>query len=432
MANTIKVIDKVAAVAAEIFEEVSYLANNSIRSMEDEFVGAQKIGNKVRIRIPSRYQVQSDTFSGGMMTYSRGTAANIAQETRDLLCDKSNYIRFDLTSEELAVFSGSDAAAMTEILKQPMSNLARKVDLDGFGLMMLKGGSRVALLSDANGFTIDDASVVNSRIAEQIADTGNRYLALSASDMSKAQISAKGLFQASNDIANQYKSGVIASGQGFEKWFDTQSLPTLTIGTAFGDATATSGITITTTVSTAGQATIALTGDATQYSKTFFAGQAIQIAGCYAIDPQTLLAIPTKATFIVQADCAFSGAGALAAMSITPMYTVAGNITLANLSAYPQSGAKVTVLENLTGTNNGKLCKVAIGWQKKALAFASIPLPKDLSGADCAVVNKNGIDIRVTKQYQINSNAQATVIDLQYGFLNTRPEWVGSAAGFKL
>jgi hypothetical protein len=426
MANTIKVIDKIAAVAAEIFTEVSYVARNSVRSIEDEFAGSAKIGNSVRVRIPSRYSVNSDTFSNGKTTYSRGTRNSIAQETRTLTCDQSKWIGMDLTSEELAVFTGDDAKAMKGLLEQPVANLARQTDIYMFAQMALLGQGRISLIDASKGFTTDDASQLNAALAEQLAASGDRKLALGALDMSKAQISAKGLFQSAADIAEQYKKGVVSVGQGFDSWFDTQSLPTITIGTAFSDGGGSAPVTVTTTY-VMGDATLALTGTA---GTTINQYQALEVGGVYAIDPQTLTAVPRKATLIVQANATFDSAGH-ALVSVAPLYTVAGNITLANVSAYPTAAAKVKIVENAgaTNVNGGKLAKVVIAWQKKAVAFATIPLPSDLPGAEASSQNADGIDIRVVRQYDKDANTVTTIADLQFGGLITRPEWIGTSCG---
>jgi hypothetical protein len=427
MANALKVIDKLAAVAAEIFTEVSYVAQNSVRSLEDEFSGSAKIGNSVRVKIPSRYAVNDDTFSDGKTSYSRGTRNAIAQEVRTLVCDKSKWIGMDLTSEELAVFAGEDAKAMKELLQQPIANLARQTDLSSFGQMALSGLGRVVMLDATKGFTTDDASRMNAVLAEQLSASSDRKLALGALDMSKAQISAKGLFQSATDIAEQYKKGIVSTGQGFDSWFDTQSLPTITIGTAFSlngnkvhvGANYVSGAT-----------SLVLHGeDSTVNGKTIKAYQAIEIEAVYGIDPQTLTAIPRKATVINQADVTF-GTDGIATLTVVPMYTTTGNITLGNVSSLPIANAKVTIVENTTGANSGLLAKVAIAWQKKGVAFATIPLPKDLPGAECSVMSQDGIDLRIIRQYDKTANAVTTIADIQYGTLITRPEWIGSCVGF--
>lgn len=426
MANTLKVTDKIAAVAAEIFSETSYVAKNSMRSVEDDLQGAQKIGNSVRVKIPSRFPVNSDTFSNGKTAYSRGTRDAVTQETRTLTCNQSKWSGFDLTAEELAVFTGDDAKAMREIMETPVAALVRQTDIYMFDLMAKQGANRIAILSQSNGFTTDDASAMNSILAEQLASTGERKLALSAKDVHKAQVSAKGLFQSAEDIAKQYKSGVVSVGQGFDSWFNTQSLLTITIGTAFNDI-ATGRIEVNTNY-VAGATSLVIKCDSTQHGLTLKAGQALEIESVYAIDPQTLVAVPRKATVIVQADATLSSA-ATTTLTVVPMYTSSDNITLANVSALPLANANISVVENQTGANSGKLAKVAIGWQKKAVAFATIPLSNDTPGADSSTQSADGVDIRIIRQYSAGSNSNANIMDIQFGGLIVRPEWVVSAVG---
>jgi len=418
--NVIKISDKVATVAAEIFHDVAVVPANSDRSLEDEFKGSEKIGDTVRKKIPSRYEAQTGN--------SRGTANDIKQETKVLNLDQNKFIKLDLTSQELAVFTGTDAKAMKELLLQPVSNLARQTDLYMFDLMAKKGGNRAVLATAANGFTNKDAGKLNAMLNAQLAPgMDTRYIAVGAEDMETAVDSNKELFNAQGEIAKQYSEGVVARGQGFSKWLNSQSLFTITIGTAYSNAG--DRITVNTYSYAAGATTLVLkAADSLGNGKTIKAGQAITVAGVYQIDPETLTAIPRLAPIIAQADATF-GTDGLCSLTVVGMYAKANNITLANVSALPASAANVTVVENLTGATSGKIARVVTAWNKKAVMFATMDLPTQLAGAEASKWTVDGLTIRYISQYDASTNADSKIVDIQFGGMVIRPEWIATAVG---
>lgn len=401
MANALKVTDKLAAVALDIFKQTSVVAQNSMRSLEDEFTGSNKIGDSVRAKVPSRYELKSGN--------TRTTPNAIEQRTRTLTLNQNKYVHLNLTSQELAVFSGTDAKAQRELLEQPLANLARFVDTYCFGLMAAQAG-RILVKKTATEVSYKDVSQLNAAMATQLAPR-ERLIAASADDLSSIQQSQAALLNPDKAISDSYEEGIAGRGLGFSKWFESQSTGSLTVGTC----------TSAQVNGTPAEGDTSIPVDA--ITGTIKAGQAITFAGVYGIDPQTLTGIPTKYTAIVAADVANGGT----AITITrPLYTKTGDITLANVSALPANDAAISVIES---GDAGKIATNVIGWTKKAFALAFMELPTDLPGAEASRMDEDGVSIRIVRQFEFGSNSLNAVAEVQCGGLVLRPEWIAGMRG---
>ena len=415
MSNNLKVTDKLAAVALDIFKQTSHVAQHSTRSYEQEFNAGAKIGDNCRIKIPSRYALQTGN--------NRTNPQAIEQQTRNLTLNQNKYVSLNLTSQELAVFTGTDAKAQQEILEQPIANLARYVDTYCFGLMNSAANATIQKLAiDMSGNATDDVTVkdvarMNSMLGSQLAPY-DRVVAASPFDLASIQRSQLGLFNPSKDVSDAYHSGMAGSGLGFGKWIETVATGTQTVGTA---------TTATTSAAVASDGLVAI--PISSLSGFAFAGQALTVSGVYMIDPQTLTGIPQLATMTLSAD---APAGSTTLYVVNPLYSAGGSsLTLANVSALPANGATVTFIEAVTAktTQVGKTAYNLVGWTKKAFALAFMHQPDDLAGAEARSITEDGVSIRIIKQYQSRSNSMDLIADLQFGALVTRPEWIVTQTG---
>ena len=397
MANTIKVTDKLAAIAIDVFMAKSYVAANSVRSDEDEFGGSTKIGDTLRKRVPARYQLQTGN--------DRSNPQAIEQQTKTLSLNQNKFVALNLTAQELAVFTGTDAKAQRELIEQPVANLARYVDSYCFGLMALQAANQISIAT-AGTVSYKDIANMSAQMGTQLAPS-ERILAASPLDLASIQGSMSTLLNPTKAVSDAFDSGLAGSGLGFGSWHESVSVGTQGCLTVSGTASATVTAEGTITIPTAA---------------TILQGQAFTIAGVYKIDPQTLTGIPSLYTFVAAA------ASTGTSVQITnPIYTIAGSITLANVSALPISGA---VLTNVgVAGDSGKNAYNLIGWTKKAFSLACMDLPTDLPGAEASKVTDNGISIRVTRQAQTRANAVDTICDLQFGALVLRPEWIARMTG---
>ena len=122
-------------------------------------------------------------------------------------------------------------------------------------------------------------------------------------------------------------------------------------------------ITVTSTVTTEGQATlpISFTGS----SKTWNVGDVFTISGVYAVNPQTRESTGSLQQFTVTAAATGSST---ATLSISPALYSASQ-ALATVSALPAAGATVTMLGSATGQYAQNLV-----YHKDAITFATADL----------------------------------------------------------
>jgi hypothetical protein len=186
----------------------------------------------------------------------------------------------------------------------------------------------------------------------------------------------------------------------------SQSIKQHTTGTRTGAHT------VTTTVSTQGADTIAITGTGTQTIKK---GDVFTIANVYAVNPQTRESTGSLQQFVVTEDVT-AAAGAYAAVKIAPKIYTATQ-ALATVDSFPQSGAAVTFLGSASTQYPQNLI-----YHRDAITFATADLvmPQGVDMASRQV--HNGISLRVVRQYDINNDRMPCRVDVLYGYSVIRPQ----------
>jgi hypothetical protein len=166
--------------------------------------------------------------------------------------------------------------------------------------------------------------------------------------------------------------------------------------------------TVGTTVTAQGQATIDLAGLGA--SNTLRAGDVFNVAGVFAVNPQTRETTGQLQDFVVLLDQTATGGGAASGVSISPpMFTA--EQALATVTAFPQSGAVVT----FRGTA-GQQSPQNLVYHKDAItmATADLLLPQGVDMASRQV--HNGISMRIVRQYDINNDRMPCRVDVLYGY----------------
>jgi hypothetical protein len=178
---------------------------------------------------------------------------------------------------------------------------------------------------------------------------------------------------------------------------------------AYGSRAAT-GATITTTVATQGQSTIAITGTGSQVINR---GDTFTIAGVFAVNPQTRESTGSLQKFVCTATNTASG-GAYTSVAISPALYTASE-ALATVNAFPQSGAAI-IFDGVASTSAPQ----NLVYHKDAFAFATadLLLPQGVDMASRQV--HNGISMRIVRDYDINNDRMPCRIDVLYGYAAIR------------
>jgi hypothetical protein len=379
--------------ALEILENNLVITRTVNRQYDDSFaVEGAKIGSTLRIRLPDRALVTD------------GAALQVQDDNEQfttLTVSSQKHIGVNFTSAELTMQLDDFAE---RVLKPRISQLASSIDAD------VANAYKSVFQSVGTPGTTPATSLVllqaQQKLNESAAVMSPRYATVNPAANAGLVEGLKGLFNPVNTISRQFKNGLMGEGVlGLEEINMSQSIKQHTTGSRTGAHT------VTTTVSTQGQATINITGTGTQ---TLAVGDVFTIASVFAVNPQTRESTGSLQQFVVT-EAATAVAGAYTDVKISPAIYTSAN-ALATVDSFPQSGATVTFLGSASTQYPQNLV-----YHKDAISFATadLLLPQGVDMASRQV--HNGISLRVVRQYDINNDRLPCRIDVLYGFSTIRP-----------
>ena len=394
MANSLLTIDMITRKILEILENNLVITRTVNRQYDSSFAqeGA-KIGSTLRIRLPDRALVTDGAALQVQDDNEQFTTLTVASQ---------KHIGVNFTTAELTMQLDDFAE---RVLKPRISQLASSIDAD------VANSFQNIFQSVGTPGTTPGTSLVllqaQQKLNEAAAVMSPRYATVNPAANAALVEGMKGLFNPVSTISKQFKTGLMAEGiLGYEEMNMSQSIKQHTTGTRTGAHT------VTTTVSSQGATTIAITGTGTQTIKK---GDVFTIAGVYAVNPQTRESTGSLQQFVVTADVTASG-GAYASVSISPaIYTA--NQALATVDSFPQSGAAVTFLGSASTQYPQNLI-----YHRDAItvATADLVMPQGVDMASRQV--HNGISLRVVRQYDINNDRMPCRVDVLYGYSVIRPQ----------
>ena len=393
MSNSILTIDMITRKALEILENNLVITRNVNRQYDDSFaVEGAKIGSTLRIRLPDRALVTDGAALQVQDDNEQYTTLTVASQ---------KHIGVNFTSAELTMQLDDFAE---RVLKPRISQLASSIDAD------VANSYKAIYSSVGTPGTTPATSLVllqaQQKLNENAAVMSPRYATVNPAANAGLVEGMKGLFNPTDTISRQFKNGMMGMGVlGYEEINMSQSIKQHTTG-AWGTT-----ITVTSTVSAQGQATlpISFTGG----SQSWNIGDVFTIAGVYAVNPQTRESTGSLQQFTVTA--AVAGASATTTLSISPAIYTSAN-ALATVDSFPQANAVVTML----GSASSQYAQNLV-YHKDAITFATadLLLPQGVDMASRQV--HNGISMRVVRQYDINNDRLPCRIDVLYGYSTIRP-----------
>ena len=393
MSNSILTIDMITRKALEILENNLVLTRNVNRQYDDSFaVEGAKIGSTLRIRLPDRALVTDGAALQVQDDNEQYTTLTVASQ---------KHIGVNFTSAELTMQLDDFAE---RVLKPRISQLASSIDAD------VANSYKNIYASVGTPGTTPSTSLVllqaQQKLNESAAVMSPRYATVNPAANAGLVEGMKGLFNPTDTISRQFKNGMMGMGVlGFEEINMSQSIKQHTTG-AWGTS-----ITVTSTVSTQGQATlpISFTGG----SQSWNVGDVFTIASVYSVNPQTRESTGSLQQFTVTS--AVTGASATTTLGISPAIYTSAN-ALATVDSFPQANAVVTML----GSASSQYAQNLV-YHKDAITFATadLLLPQGVDMASRQV--HNGISMRVVRQYDINNDRLPCRIDVLYGYSAIRP-----------
>ena len=396
MGNSLLTIDMITRKALEILENNLVITRTVNRQYDDSFaVEGAKIGSTLRIRLPDRALVTD------------GAALQVQDDNEQfttLSVSSQKHIGVNFTTAELTMQLDDFAE---RVLKPRISQLASSIDAD------VANSFKSIYNSVGTPGTTPATSLVllqgQQKLNEAAAVMSPRYATVNPAANAGLVEGMKGLFNPTDVVSRQFKNGLMGTGVlGYEEINMSQSIKQFSTGTF----SRTASTTVTTTISTQGATTIALTqGSATTTLKV---GDVFTIGSVFAVNPQTRESTGSLQQFVVTEDTA--GVAGAFTVKISPAIYTAAN-ALATVDSFPQSGAVVTFL----GAASTQYPQNLI-YHKDAISFATadLLLPQGVDMASRQV--HNGISLRIVRQYDINNDRMPCRIDVLYGFGVIRPQ----------
>jgi hypothetical protein len=266
-------------------------------------------------------------------------------------------------------------------------------------------------------------------LTENLAPSSDRCALLNPASVVEFNDAVKGLFQSSDNIAKQYREGMMGRTGGFDVYENT-FLPNHTRGSLAGSPLTTGAAIGTSTTANSWAATTTLDIDSATSATTLKAGDVLTFgtvaSGLVDVHPETKQSLGRLKKFVVQADVTLTTLANAYAVTVSPaiIYGV-GN-------AYQNCILTKADTDNMTVTAFG-VASTAYGqnlqFHKDAFVFATAPLIDVGSlGAFGARDSMDGISMRLARQYDITNDRVPARFDILYGFGGLYPEL--AARGF--
>ena len=393
MSNSILTIDMITRKSLEILENNLVITRNVNRQYDDSFaVEGAKIGSTLRIRLPDRALVTDGAALQVQDDNEQFTTLTVASQ---------KHIGVNFTSAELTMQLDDFAE---RVLKPRISQLASSIDAD-----VANAYKSIGNTVGTPGTTPSTSLVLlqaQQKLNENAAVMSPRYATVNPAANAGLVEGMKGLFNPTDTISKQFKNGMMGTGVlGFDEINMSQSIKQHTTGSRVA-----TGNSVTTTVSTQGATSIALTVGS---GLTVKAGDVFTVADCFAVNPQTRESTGSLFQFVALADATASGTDIT--VTVAAIYTATN--ALATVDSFP-TAAKAVVFVGAASTQYAQ----NLVYHKDAITFATadLLLPQGVDMAARAV--HNGISLRIVRQYDINNDRMPCRIDVLYGFSTIRPQ----------
>jgi hypothetical protein len=356
-----------------------------------------KIGTSVRIRLPNDYTVRDGAAASIQDTAEQSTTLNLSTQ---------RGVDVGFTSAERTM-SLDDYAE--RVLQPMMNNLVGNVAKT---IMAGSEGGVSNFVSNVDGAgniinaSQDQYLQANAILSDNSASMGNRKIVLDPTSNARAASALTGLLNPASEISEQFRSGQMKSGLGYRRWFEDQTVIKHTAGTF------TAG-----TVNGAAQTGTTLVVNA--ITGTLKKGDIITIAGVNAVNRVNKQDLGTVRQFVVTADVAN------AAVSI-PIYPAiiaqigGADVQYQTVLASPANAAAITLVSPA-----GATYRKSIAFTREAVTMATADLVLPSKGiVEGARSNYDGISLRMITYFNGGTDVLATRMDVLFGFLYIRPEWL--------
>ena len=360
-------------------------------------------------QIGDTIQVRKPDFGTVYKTRTR-VLSKIDEQKVPLTLNRWRGTAFKLTSKELLLDINS---LDKQVIKPRMHKLAATVDQEVLEDMAFAAYSSVGVLG-TNPSSLKTYLQAGAELDNYgtLRGPGERNLFITPNMQAEIADSIRAIFNPTSTISDTYSSGVMDGYAQGMNWNMDQSCPPFTAGSRAKTGKLVSGT---------GQSGSSITIDALGSGKTAKKGDRVTLAAVNAVNPVTGQDLGALKSFVLTADVAANGT----ALKIAPAIVLTGSHK--NVSAGPADNAAVSFLDAISGT--GVLGVLA---HKMGLTCAFVPLENTPSDG-AKIVHKmddvSGIGITCASQFVIADHATEYRMDLLYGTLAQRPEYICAIRG---
>lgn len=338
------------------------------------------------------------------------TIGSVVEEKVAMPLDVIANASFDLDSQELASTINLQSI-YDRVIKPYAVGMAQSIEQT----MLERATINTANFVGTPGSTVFNTTTMLS--AGVLMDNnlapmdGERYALLSPNGQASALDSRKSFVQASDELAKQYKRGLMGLADGFT-YMSNNLVTRITNGVdVSGFAVEASVVTIANGMSTLGI-------DGVTSGATIPAGTVFTIADVYAVHPQTKVNLGYLQQFTVTADVTETSGNSVT-LAISPSIYYTTTDSRQNVSAAPVDEAALTVFNGSASTTyTNSLC-----YHKDAYRMVSVPLVMPTSAEFAEQYTYKGITVAIVRSWDIIKRRMITRLDFLGGFAPVRPEW---------
>jgi hypothetical protein len=405
VANTLLTLDVVTREALRLFRNSNWYLRTIGRQFDEEFGrSGSKIGSQLRVRLPNDYTLRTGPTASPQNTNERNTTLVLATQM-------GVDVSFSSAERSLSLDDYS-----TRILAPAVNTLAGGVAVAV--MANIEQASNLVLNTDTGGAMISPTAgtwlAAGALLDRAGAPRNDRFIVMDPLTQARTVTSLMGLFNPQAKISDQYMRGTISVDTlGFD-WGMDQTVIMHTTG-AYGTAP---------TVAGANQTGSTLTVSA--LAGPVAVGDVFTIAGVRAVNRVTKTSTGSLQQFVVTA-AASAGATTLSIYPpITPFATTPAPNTpvpFQTVDVSPAAGANIVF-----ATASGAAYRSNFAYYSEAvtLATAELELPRGVHEA--ARETYDGISLRMVTDYAVLSDQFVTRLDILFGSLLLRPEWVVKVA----
>lgn len=408
MADNLITSTEILAETMRIVHNESAFLPHINREYNDEFA---KKGNKAGNTVYPRRPVQFTVRSGATANFQ-----DVNETTEAITVEPEFGIDWDFTDYDLTL----SIDKFSERYLQPAGKkLATEIDTR----IASRFYKRISNFAGTPGTKPNTALAVGH--AQAYLDNlgvprDSRVLALEPLAMASLVDATKGLFNDSQAISKQYKTGLIKTHLGVDYQM-SPNVPTHTVGALGGTPLvngANQGVINTGSTDNPYASTTSLVTDGwtAAAGNRLKAGDIITIAGVYAVNPDNKQNLGYLRDFVVQEDVA-SDASGNATVVVSPAIIAGG--AYQNVTARPADNAAITVRTGASGAVHPQ----NILFHKDAFTMVTVDMdvPNGMDMADKMVVD--GVSMRFVRGFDITNNKRLCRFDIMAGFGSLQRDW---------